>query len=149
MLRQILLTSALALCSAPVFAAGECAADISGDDAMKFDTASIEVPATCKQFTVTLKHTGVMAKNVMGHNWVLSKTADVQGVATDGMTAGLASAYVKPGDTRVIAHTDVIGGGESTSVTFDVAGLAAGEAYTYFCSFPGHWALMKGTLTVK
>lgn len=149
MLRQLLLSSALALCATPAFAAGDCAADISGDDAMKFDKTSIEVPATCTQFTVTLKHSGVMAKNVMGHNWVLSKTADVQGVATDGMTAGLASAYVKAGDARVIAHTDVIGGGESTSVTFDVARLAAGEAYTYFCSFPGHWALMKGTLTVK
>lgn len=149
MLRKLIITGALALCASPAFAAGECATEIHGDDAMKFDKASIDVPATCKEFTVTLKHSGTMAKNVMGHNWVLTKSADMQGVATDGMTAGLPANYVKAGDTRVIAHTDVVGGGESTSVTFDVTKLTAGEAYAYFCSFPGHWALMKGTLTVK
>ena len=45
--------------------------------------------------------------------------------------------------------TDVIGGGEETAVTFDVKALAAGEDYTFFCSFPGHIGVMKGTLTVK
>jgi azurin len=51
-------------------------------------------------------------------------------------------------DARVIAHTKVIGGGETDSVTFSTAALKAGEAYSYFCSFPGHSALMKGTLTL-
>jgi azurin len=80
---------------------------------------------------------------------VLTKDADKQGVATDGMGAGLAQDYVKAGDTRVIAHTKVIGGGESDSVTFDVSKLTPGEAYAYFCSFPGHWAMMKGTLKLS
>ncbi|MNR67194.1 Azurin [compost metagenome] len=53
---------------------------------------------------------------------------------------------MKKDDARVIAHTKVIGGGQSDSVTFDVSKLAAGTDYTYFCSFPGHFALMKGTL---
>ena len=52
------------------------------------------------------------------------------------------------GDKRVIAHTKLLGGGESDAVTFPVASLKAGEAYTYFCSFPGHSALMKGTLAL-
>ena len=81
----------------------------------------------------------------MGHNWVLTKTADMQGAVNDGMAAGLPSDYVKKDDARVIAHTKVIGGGESDSVTFDVSKLAAGQDYTYFCSFPGHFAMMKGT----
>ncbi|MOA50824.1 Azurin precursor [compost metagenome] len=46
----------------------------------------------------------------------------------------------------MIAHTKVVGGGESDSVTFEVAKLKAGEQYMFFCSFPGHAALMKGTL---
>lgn len=148
MFRKILLTSALAACASPAFAA-ECATEIHGDDAMKFDKASIEVPASCKSFTVTLKHIGKMAKNVMGHNWVLTKASDMQPVATEGMSLGLDKNYVNDADPRVIAHTPVVGGGETTSVTFDVSKLAAGESYAYFCSFPGHWALMKGTLAVK
>ena len=44
------------------------------------------------------------------------------------------------------AHTKIIGGGESDSVTFPVAKLAAADSYTFFCSFPGHSSIMKGTL---
>ena len=147
MIRTFALAASLLFASSSVFAA--CSVDIEGNDAMQFNLKTIDVDKTCKDFTVNLKHTGKMAKNVMGHNWVLTTTADMQGAATDGMSAGLDKDYLKAGDTRVIAHTKVIGGGESTSVTFPVSKLAAGTAYSYFCSFPGHWGVMKGTLTVK
>lgn len=62
------------------------------------------------------------------------------------MTAGVGHGYVRPGDERVIAHTKIVGGGESTSATFAVARLAGGGGYAFFCSFPGHWGVMKGTL---
>lgn len=136
-----------AMMAGPVLAA-TCDVEVDSTDAMQFNKKSIDVPASCKQFTVKLKHVGKLPKNAMGHNWVLSKTADVQGVATDGIPAGLDKDYVKPGDARVIAHTKVIGGGESTSVSFDVAKLKAGESYTWFCSFPGHSSVMKGTLAL-
>ncbi len=136
----------LAALAGPAMAAGPCEVDIESSDAMQFNVASITVPKTCKQFTVKLKHTGKLAKAAMGHNWVLSPTASVRGAANDGMLAGLEKEYVKAGDARVIAHTKVIGGGESDSVSFDVAKLKADEAYTYFCSFPGHSSIMKGTL---
>src|SRR3546814_12259943 len=106
------------------------------------------VDKTCKEFTVHLKHVGQLPKAAMGHNWVLTKEADKQGVATDGMAAGLDKDYVKAGDTRVIAHTAVIGGGESTAVKFDATKLAAGENYTSLFSFPGHWDLMTGSLNI-
>jgi azurin len=144
MIRKLLAASAILFASSSAFAA--CSVDIEGNDAMQFNVKSIEVAKTCKQFTVNLKHPGKLAKNVMGHNWVLTTTADMQGAATDGMAAGLPNEYVKVGDTRVIAHTKVIGAGETTSVTFDVSKLAADGDYSYFCSFPGHWAIMKGTL---
>ncbi len=73
----------------------------------------------------------------------------MQGAASDGMSAGAEKSFVKDGDKRVIAHTKVIGGGESDAVTFPVASLKAGESYAYFCSFPGHSALMKGTLALS
>lgn len=136
-----------ALLAGPALAA-TCDVEIEGNDAMQFNKQSIAVPASCKQFTVKLKHVGKLPKTAMGHNWVLTKAADAQGVAADGMAAGVDKAYVKAGDTRVIAHTKVIGGGEADAVGFDVARLKAGEAYAWFCSFPGHSSLMKGTLTL-
>ena len=137
------------LLTVPAMAANNCEAEIEGNDAMQFNKSSMTVPASCKQFTVKLKHTGKLPKTSMGHNWVLAKTSDAQGVAADGIPAGVDKSYVKAGDARVIAFTKVIGGGESTEVKFDVAKLKAGESYTYLCTFPGHSAIMKGTLTVK
>ncbi|MGY0558933.1 MULTISPECIES: azurin [unclassified Lysobacter] len=128
--------------------AADCAATVESTDAMQFTTKSLQVPATCKEFKVTLKHTGQLPKMVMGHNFVLGKTADVNGINADGMKAGADANYVKAGDTRVIAASKLIGGGESTTVTIPVAKLKAGEDYTYFCSFPGHVAMMKGSLTL-
>ena len=135
----------LSTLAAPALA-DECALVIEGNDAMQFNLKEMSVPATCKEVTVTLNHTGKMPVTAMGHNWVLSKTADVQGVATDGIAAGIAKQHVKSGDTRVIAHTKVLGPGETDSVSFDVSKLSAAEAYTFFCSFPGHSGIMKGTL---
>lgn len=145
LLKNLCAATVLALATAPVLAA-ECSVDIAGNDQMQFDKKEITVSKSCKQFTVNLKHPGTLAKNVMGHNWVLTKQADMQGAVNDGMAAGLDNNYVKKDDARVIAHTKVIGGGETDSVTFDVSKLAAGQDYAYFCSFPGHFALMKGVL---
>ncbi|MNP85809.1 Azurin [compost metagenome] len=64
------------------------------------------------------------------------------------MTAGLDKDYIKADDPRIIAHTKMVGGGESASVTFEVSKLAAGESYEFFCSFPGHVSMMKGTLAL-
>jgi len=137
-----------ALLAAPAAMAAACDVAIEGNDAMQFNKTSIAVPASCKQFTVNLKHAGKLPKSAMGHNWVLTKAADMQATATDGIPAGLDKDYVKPGDSRVIAHTKVVGGGESASVSFDVSKLKSGENYAWFCSFPGHSAIMKGTLTL-
>ena len=131
--------------SAPAMAA-DCAVTVEGNDQMQFNVKNIEVPKSCKSYTVTLKHVGKMPKSSMGHNMVLTTTADATATAADGMKAGAAADYVKAGDTRVIAHTKVIGGGETTSMTIDVAKLKAGTDYTYFCSFPGHSFIMKGAL---
>ena len=137
MLRNAALIALLGLASTPLLAA-ECSVDVESTDQMTFNTQAISVSKSCKTFTVNLKHTGSLPKTAMGHNWVLSRTADMPGVATDGISAGPDASYLKAGDERVIAHTDLIGGGESTSVTFDVSKLAAGEDYSFFCSFPGH-----------
>lgn len=148
MFAKVTFAALLSVMSLPALAAN-CEIAVDSTDAMQFSTKEITVDKTCEKFTVKLTHSGKLAKAAMGHNWVLTKAADKQGVATDGMTAGLDKDYVKPDDARVIAHTKVIGGGESDSVTFDVSKLAAGENYAFFCSFPGHWAIMTGTLKLS
>jgi azurin len=95
---------------------------------------------------VTLHHAGKLPREAMGHNWVLVNGADLEAVANGGMGAGLANDYVAAGDKRVLAHTKVIGGGQTTSVTFPTSILKAGGDYRYLCTFPGHHALMHGTL---
>jgi azurin len=135
------------LISAPSLA-NNCEITVVSNDMMQFDKKSITVDKSCKEFKVTLTHSGKLPKTAMGHNWVLTKASDARGVAADGMGAGIDNSYVKKGDSRVIALTKVIGGGESTSVTFPVSKLAAGEQYKFFCSFPGHIGIMIGDLTL-
>ena len=130
-------------------ASGDCKVTIDSDDAMKYDPKEITVPSSCKQFSITLKHNGKMPAAAMGHNVVIAKTADKDGVLADGAAAKIENNFVKPNDERVVAHTKLIGGGQEDTLTFDVSKLAAGEAYEYFCSFPGHYAMMNGKLTVK
>ena len=133
----------------PAAVVADCSTTIESNDAMQFNAASIAVPSSCTDFTIKLVHTGQMPVAAMGHNVVIAAQADMAGVLADGKGAGLDNNYVKPGDTRVVAHTEVIGGGGSTSVTFPVSKLQAGGPFEFFCSFPGHAALMKGTISVE
>lgn len=139
------LLAALFVAATPTFAQ-QCEVTIGSTDQMTYLQDHISMSRRCKQFTVTLQHTGRMPAAAMGHNWVLSKTSDVQGIATDGIAAGSANSFLKVGDNRIIAHTRLIGGGESTNVTLNVSELSPDENYTFFCSFPGHSVLMKGQI---
>lgn len=138
------------LCSAafvllsPAAIADVCLLNINATDQMRFEQQTLQVEAQCTEVKVTLHNTGKLPANVMGHNWVLTKTADVAAVANAGMGVGLANNYQKPGDTRIVAATKIIGGGEDSSVQFSVAQLQTGTSYTYFCSAPGHYSTMKG-----
>ena len=129
-------------------AADSCEQVIEGNDMLQFNLKEMKVSAACDSVTVTLKHTGVMAAEVMGHNWVLTTDSDFMPVATAAAGAGLENNYVPVGDDRVLSATSIIGGGGETSVTFSIGSLSAGDDYTFFCSFPGHYAIMKGSFKV-
>lgn len=145
--RSLLLSISILLC-AQTSLAQDCELAITGNDSMQFDLAELTVPSSCEMVTLTLSHIGELPAVAMGHNWVLSETDDMQAVASDGISAGIDKRYLKENDTRVLASTPVIGGGDETSVTFSISALTAGKEYAYFCSFPGHWALMKGIFKV-
>lgn len=124
-----------------------CSARIEGNDRMQFDKSAIPIAADCTEVELTLVHTGKLPVTAMGHIWVLTTTEDFQPVAMAGMSAGADNDFLPQDDDRVLAVTDLIGGGESTTVTFSTSKLTKGGDYTYFCSFPGHSGMMNGKLT--
>ena len=128
--------------------AQECDLTIEGNDQIQFDKSEMRVSSSCEQVTVTLIHVGELAANIMGHNWVLTTTENYMPVAQAGQSAGPPE-YLPENDERVIAATEVIGGGEEVSVTFDLSELEPGGDYTFFCSFPGHFVLMNGKFVVE
>ncbi|NLO81288.1 MAG: azurin [Xanthomonadaceae bacterium] len=137
----------LALVVVPAFAQN-CEVTIDSTDQMRYDTDLVEISKSCTEFTVHLTHSGQLPKQAMGHNWVLTTANDMQGVVADAVAAGLDNDYLPPNDKRVIAHTRLIGGGEKDSVTFPVSALQANEQYVFFCSFPGHSAVMNGKVVL-
>lgn len=147
-MKKILLSTAFIAFSGAVFA-DECAVDMTSNDQMQYNLKEITVPKSCETFTINLSHVGKLPKTAMGHNVVVAKTADKAGIAADGIAAGLDNQYVKPEDKRVIGFTPMIGGGEKASLSLKTADLEAGGDYSYFCSFPGHLAIMNGKLIVK
>ena len=128
--------------------AQQCNQVIEGNDLIQYNLSEIRVSGSCSEVTITLRHVGQLPVNAMGHNWVLTATADAEGIVEAGRNAG-APGFLPEGDSRVLAATDMIGGGEESSVTFDVSSLQAGGDYTFFCSFPGHYALMKGQFIIE
>ncbi|MEM6514120.1 MAG: azurin [Pseudomonadota bacterium] len=131
------------------YAQANCEVSISAGDGLAYDKNSIEVSSDCAEVTVTLTHTGNLPAAAMGHNWVLSLTDDLTAIATEGMSAGADANYVNSDDPRVIAASSVVGGGESTSVTFSISELDASKSYSFFCTFPGHWSVMKGSFVIS
>lgn len=126
--------------------AGPLVVEITANDQMKFSVTTIEAKAG-QDIKVTLTNAGTLPKEAMGHNFVLLKPG------TDVASFAAAAAVAKDTDyvpptlkDQVIAHTTTLGPRKSDEIT--IKGLEAGE-YTFICSFPGHFALMKGTLTVK
>lgn len=139
---------AAVLMTGSVFAQN-CELTIDSNDQMRYDKEEMTVSSDCDEVKLTLTHSGQMAVEQMGHNWVLAESGDVQAIAQEGISAGLDNDYLKPGDDRVIAATEMIGGGESTSITFSLDGLEPGGDYEFFCSFPGHLALMRGDFIIE
>ncbi|GIZ16546.1 azurin [Capnocytophaga catalasegens] len=119
--------------------------ELGSTDQMTFDKTELRVKAGQK-VKLVLKHLGTMKKEVMGHNFVLLKPGtDLATFAQAAMEAKDTN-YIPKMTKDVIAYTQMIGGGETTSVTFDAPEKGT---YDYICSFPGHYAMMKGKFIVE
>lgn len=129
--------------------AGECDVNLETTQSMAYKTNEIVIKKSCSEVTLNFKNNGTMPKAVMGHNVVISKKSDMDAVLKDGMALGLAKNYIKDNDGRVVVASNVMGGGESTSVKFKTSAMNTNEPYVFFCSFPGHSAVMKGNVKFK
>ena len=128
-------------------ATGAKTVEITANDQMKFSVTSIEAKPG-EELHVVLTNAGSMPKEAMAHNWVLLKAG------SDVMAFSAAAASARDKDyipdslkDQIIAKIDLLGPKKTGEVTFK-APEQPGE-YPFLCSFPGHAALMKGTLVVK
>lgn len=121
---------------------------ITGNDQMKYDRTAFTVQPGQK-VKLTLKNVGKMPIAAMGHNLVvLKKGEDYKEFATEAAKGSLENNYLPEAMmSKVIAHTRVLGPGEEQTIEF-TAPTETGN-YTYVCTFPGHFALMHGIMTVK
>ncbi len=105
-------------------------------DAANLAFAETELEADAGDVTLTFNNKGSIP-----HNWTLVKQGEEQQAIDESQ--GNAPDYKAP---SAIAQTATINGGESDTITFN---LAPGT-YEFICTFPGHYAAgMKGTLVVK
>ena len=118
---------------------------LTGNDQMRFNKKELRVKEGQK-VRLVLEHVGKLNVEVMGHNFVLLK----KGTNIDNFAQRAAQAkdtdYIPTDPNEVIVHTQMIGGGETTSIEFDAP---AKGTYTFICSFPGHYMLMQGQFIVE
>lgn len=104
---------------------------------------------TGQSVTINLTTISTMQPAAMSHNWILLEMGtDPQSFALDSQTA-TDNNYISPDlQEQVIVNTDMLGGGESDTITF-TAPEEAGD-YDYLCTFPGHYTGgMYGVLSVE
>jgi azurin len=121
---------------------------LTGNDMMKFNLATIEATPG-EALRVELKNIGKMPKQAMAHNFILVQPMPDTELNAIGIAASMAAPKYLPKDmSKVIAHTTkMLGPGESETIDFK-APTEPGE-YPYICTFPGHFATMRGKLIVK
>lgn len=122
---------------------------ISGNDTMQFDVKEFSVKAG-ETVEIDFKNIGNLPKIAMGHNLVILKKG-VAAITFGQKVLGLGATAVNPlpeaAMEDVLAATQLLGPSESETLSF-IAPEEAGS-YEYVCTFPGHFAMMRGVMTVK
>lgn len=99
------------------------------------------------EINLTLKNAGKLPIESMGHNLVVLKPGIDHAEFGGQSFKAKANDYIPAAySSSIIAHTKLLGPGESDKITFKIE--EAGD-YTFVCSFPGHFGTMKGKIIVK
>ncbi|GEM_PF-422321 len=122
---------------------------IGSTDTMQYTVRAFTVEAG-QDVELTLVHEGSLPIEVMGHNVViLPMGEDYVAFSRQVMSEGgsVDNDYLPEGlQDGLVAFTQLIGGGESDTITF-TAPEEPGE-YPFLCTFPGHFGVMNGIMTV-
>ena len=118
---------------------------LTGNDQLQYDITLFKVKAGQK-ITLDFKNIGTQPAAAMSHNVViLQQGTDVQKFGEAAVPAAATAHIPESMKDDVIAHTKLLGPGESDTIEFTVP---AGS-YTFICSFPGHYQSMTGVLTAQ
>lgn len=121
---------------------------VKGTDNMKFDVTLIEA-SPGETLRITLETVSNLPKQAMGHNIaIVDLDTDLDAFVMASMVAR-DNEYIAPDwEDKVIAYTEMIGGGETSTIEFTVP-ETPGD-YDYVCTFPGHYqGGMVGILRVR
>ena len=143
-----LILALLSLASSAALAADPVKLELTGNDQMQYDKNALEV-VTGQKVTIDFKHIGKLPKAAMGHNVVILKPGTEIPAFAAKCAPAAATDYIPQDEESkkvIVAHTKMVGGGEQTSVSFTAPEPGV---YPYLCTFPGHFAIMQGKLTVK
>src|SRR5699024_3625024 len=121
---------------------------IEGKDSQRSSVETVTVKPG-EKVTVKLMNNTSMPAMAMSYNWILLKqSADPHAFDQAALSAKANDYNPKSKADHIIAHTGLVAGCESVTLTFTPPS-EPGE-YVYICSFPGHFAAgMKGKLVVK
>lgn len=136
-----------ALIAAPL-AFADTKLELTGNDQMQFSSKALEATAG-EKVTLTFKHIGTLPVAAMGHNVVILKPGTPVPAFATKCAAAKDHGYLPQDDESkavIVAHTKLLGGGESDTIEFTPTEPGA---YPFLCTFPGHFAIMQGVLTVK
>ena len=128
--------------------ASNCEIKIEGSDMMKYDVAEITLDTSCEQTKISLKHAGKLPINAMGHNVVIVEEKNLSKITQQiNFSLGVEKGYL-PESQEIIFISSMVGGGDTTELEMDMSKLDKTKNYVFFCSFPGHWALMRGKIKI-
>jgi azurin len=128
---------------APKPAAQKVEIEISSvGNTMAFDKTALTVPTGAEVHLVLHNKSNMTS---MAHNWALVKPGSEATVAAAGLKLGETAGYIDVRDHDVLANTDMAKAGQTVEVTFTAPDPGK---YPYICTFPGHYLMMKGVLTV-
>ena len=142
------LFSYLALVSLSITTHAAQKVTITGNDTMQFDKREFTVKSG-EKVELEFKNIGKLPKIAMGHNLViLKKGISSLNFGQKVMSLGASATNALPEGSMedVIAATKLLGPGENETLTFTAP--EPGD-YQFVCSFPGHFAMMRGIMVVK
>lgn len=110
---------------------------------MRYETTEFTVSAG-QEVRIVFENTAT--SDAMHHNVVVIEDEEsVDRVGNAALEAGPEADYI-PEDPAIVAYTPMAAPGETVEITF-TAPAEAGD-YPYICTYPGHYMMMQGVMTV-